>query len=239
MMGVVFTEFTDLVEAPALTGQVLLASDDVGCQRQLPQLLHRAGLETDIVDNGRTAVEAALSKDYGLVLMDVQSPEVEGMAAIALLQAVGCYTPVVALAADGASPDAQRCLGLGCTDVLVMPAPPRRLYAAVARHLRMPAATLSADAVMLRQLQLLCADFRRGLPERLAEIETALQRGELKLLAHLVHTLKGSAGSYGHPEITQICTDIEAALHAGQCPDVRLGCAALRAAVEEAVRLPA
>ncbi|WP_157269493.1 ATP-binding protein [Azohydromonas aeria] len=226
------------IEVPALTGRVLLAEDGIDNQRLLSLFLRRAGLEVDIADNGRAAVEAAMATDYDLVLMDVQMPEMDGMAATALLKTAGCPTPVVALTANVMKHDVQRYLGVGCVDVLAKPVERQRFYAVVAQHLRKPPARLSADDEMELELQALFAEFRRELPQRLAEIEAALAGGEgqRELLVRLVHTLKGSAGSYGHPELTHICAEIEAALRTGDDAVAQLCCETLRATVQEALR---
>jgi CheY-like chemotaxis protein len=226
----------ELTNVPALAGRVLLAEQDADEQCLLSLLLRQAGLEVDVVDNGDAAVEAAMMRDYELVIMATRLLGMDGVAATALLTAAGCFTPVVALAANPTPQELQRCRSAGCVDVLAMPVDQQDLYSIVARHLRPPQPGLTDDELMERELQALLAEFRSTLTDRLIEIESAWQAGELELLSRLTHTLKGGAGSYGHPEITLICAEMEHALQAHETQALQQRCTELRAAVEAAVQ---
>ncbi|MDO9356174.1 MAG: ATP-binding protein, partial [Solirubrobacteraceae bacterium] len=74
------------VEIPNLSGRVLVAEDGADNQRLLGSYLRRAGVEFDIVGNGRLAVEHALAHEYALVLMDIQMPVMDGIAATETLR---------------------------------------------------------------------------------------------------------------------------------------------------------
>lgn len=225
------------LQAPSLTGRVLLAVHDAGERQQLLQCLQQAGLEVDAVDNGHAAVESLMADDYELALLATQLPGMDGVAAIELLTAAGCFTPMLALTAgDAPQSEAQRCRSAGCVDVLAAPPDAPRLLGAVARHLRLAQPALSDDELMERELQALLAEFRRTLPARLAEIESAFRDGDMELLHRLTHTLKGGAGSFGHPEITCICTAMEKALREGDALALQRRCAELRAAVQATVQ---
>lgn len=221
--------------APALTGRVLLAVHDAQERQRLLQCLSQAGLEVDAVDNGHAAVESLMADDYELALLATQLPGMDGVAAVELLTAAGCFTPMVALTNDAAAPDEpRRCLGAGCVEVLPAPPDAARLLAAAARHLRMTPTVPSDDEFMERELQLLLAQFRRTLGERLAEIEAAWRDGDMELLYRLTHTLKGGAGSFGHPEITRVCEGMEKAMRDKDALALQRRCAQLRTAIQAA-----
>jgi HPt (histidine-containing phosphotransfer) domain-containing protein len=61
----------------------------------------------------------------------------------------------------------------------------------------------------------LVAEYRRDLPQTLARIESLLAAGRLPELRRAVHTLAGSAGTYGLPELGQAAAAAEAHLDAG------------------------
>ena len=61
----------------------------------------------------------------------------------------------------------------------------------------------------------------------LTAIERALQTGETATLTSLIHTLKGTAGSYGFAQITALAAQVEVSLRAGQPDATRTRCAAL------------
>jgi len=62
-------------------------------------------------------------------------------------------------------------------------------------------------------------EFVQGLATRLAELEAAHAKLDWELLATLAHRLKGASGSYGYPEISRLCADMEAAFRAHQAGD--------------------
>ena len=67
--------------APIRGARVLLAEDNPLNQQVALGLLELAGLETDVAENGREAVEMARSNEYDIVLMDIQMPELDGLSA--------------------------------------------------------------------------------------------------------------------------------------------------------------
>ncbi|HEV7384152.1 MAG TPA: response regulator, partial [Phenylobacterium sp.] len=68
---------------PAATGEirVLAAEDNDTNQLVLKTLLSQAGIEPTLVENGRQALEAWESQDWDIILMDIQMPIMDGVAA--------------------------------------------------------------------------------------------------------------------------------------------------------------
>ncbi|MFK5856398.1 MAG: response regulator [Bacteroidota bacterium] len=60
---------------------VLVAEDNLINQKVTASILKNMGIIPDIVVNGRKAFEACKEKDYKLILMDVQMPEMDGLEA--------------------------------------------------------------------------------------------------------------------------------------------------------------
>ena len=107
---------------------VLLAEDNVVNQKVATRLLDRLGLSADVVADGAEAVEAvrrraAAGRPYDVVFMDVQMPEVDGLAATRQIRAsAGLRQPVVvALTANAMRGDRERCLEAGCDGYLSKP----------------------------------------------------------------------------------------------------------------------
>jgi signal transduction histidine kinase/ActR/RegA family two-component response regulator len=61
--------------------RVLAAEDNATNQLVLKAVLHSLGVQPVVVENGRLAVEAWAQEPFDLILMDVQMPEMDGVAA--------------------------------------------------------------------------------------------------------------------------------------------------------------
>jgi PAS domain S-box-containing protein len=115
--------------------RVLLAEDSAVNQQVAGELLALAGITVDVAGDGRTAVEAARTGAYDLILMDVQMPVLDGLEATREIRGLpGLATvPIVAMTANAFEDDRRACLAAGMNDHLAKPVDPERLYATVAR----------------------------------------------------------------------------------------------------------
>lgn len=62
-------------------------------------------------------------------------------------------------------------------------------------------------------------EFVAGLTSRLQELREAYAKLDFGTLALLAHRLKGAAGSYGYPDISRVCADMEAKFQAHEAGD--------------------
>ncbi|MGI9245482.1 MAG: response regulator, partial [Steroidobacteraceae bacterium] len=120
------------------SGRILLAEDNPTNQFVLKKLLTDLGVEVDVAENGRVAVDRLLARDYDLVLMDVQMPEMDGLAATRAIRKLPthAWTPIVALTANAFTDDRERCLNAGMNGFLPKPIDPKLLREALERWLR-------------------------------------------------------------------------------------------------------
>lgn len=77
------------------------------------------------------------------------------------------------------------------------------------------------------EMRELVEEFVRALPQKAADLRDKLQQGDLDTLTRLAHQLKGSAGGYGFPMIT------EAARHLEQCAKATSDLASLETQIRE------
>jgi signal transduction histidine kinase/DNA-binding NarL/FixJ family response regulator len=231
----------DLV--PQLQGQVLLAEDGSHNQRLIRAYVEATGAQLTIVGNGELAVEQALAGDFDLVLMDIQMPVMDGVAATSLLREAGFRGPIVALTANVMRSDRDRYRRIGCNEVLAKPIDRARLYAAMAQHLSAAGAadagaaaqgrgaTNDALASMDRVIAQLTADFEADLPGQLQQMQEALDGGDWPALGRQVHILKGIAQTLGHPELTRLAAPVDRLLAQGRPADAIEPCRALMVAL--------
>ena len=113
--------------------RVLLADDDLVNQEVTRELLERAGLVAEVVDDGAQAVERVRDGHYALVLMDMQMPQLDGLEATRAIRALGGHAtlPILAMTANAFDEDRERCLAAGMNDHVSKPVSPRRFYASV------------------------------------------------------------------------------------------------------------
>ena len=226
---------------PALRGEVLLAEDGPHNQRLIGALVESTGARLTIVDNGARAFEEALGGEFDLVLMDIQMPVMDGVAATTLLRDSGYAGPVVALTANVMRTDLDAYRTAGCTDTLGKPIDRRRLYSLLARYLASADDLERGEPVenkVATVLQGLAAAFIDDLPATVRSIEESLAQRNWQRLRSVVHALKGVAGSVGHPQLTRLAQPIEASIADGRYIEVEMQCALLLEAARRTLERP-
>ena len=81
-----------------MNNKILIVEDDAKISRFVSLELTHEGYETDVVADGRVALETALEKDYGLIILDVMLPSLNGIEVLRRLRQVKS-TPVIILTA--------------------------------------------------------------------------------------------------------------------------------------------
>ena len=120
------------------SGSRVLVVDDVELNLEIAQLLlHRVGLDADTALNGRQAVDKVRTTAYAAVLMDVQMPEMDGLAATrAIRQMPGRVgMPILAITANAFPEHRRQCFDAGMDDFITKPVDSDTLYAALGKWL--------------------------------------------------------------------------------------------------------
>jgi two-component system, OmpR family, response regulator len=117
------------------TSKILLIDDDVELLDMLKTYLEREGFAVTATNVAEKGVAAALSGDYGLVLLDVMMPHMSGIQALRRIR-MASPIPIFMLTAKG--DDADRIIGLelGADDYVPKPCTPRELVARIRAVLR-------------------------------------------------------------------------------------------------------
>jgi CheY-like chemotaxis protein len=158
-------------------------------------------------------------EDFGLVLMDVQMPEMDGFEATRVIREKEAIThqhiPILAMTAHAMKGDRERCLAAGMDGYIAKPISPAELFTEIDRFSRRPEpasqkppplppgedcidwqtawANLEGDRNLLSELALLFLD---DLPQQMEAIHRAVGNGQIHELERLAHRLKGSVGNF-------------------------------------------
>ncbi len=113
------------------SGLVLVVEDNPVSQRVLASLLEKRGCRVRTAHNGRLALESFERERFDLVFMDIQMPELDGLAATRAIREHernnGCHTPVIMLTASALADERERCMIAGADGFLTKPLQPDQL----------------------------------------------------------------------------------------------------------------
>ena len=104
--------------------RILLAEDNPVNQKLAKIMLTKGGYQVEVANNGKEAVEkyTASPKDFDLIFMDVQMPEMDGLEATKAIRQGGFDTiPIVAMTAHAMKGDREMCLEAGMNDYITKP----------------------------------------------------------------------------------------------------------------------
>ncbi|MCC6533066.1 MAG: response regulator transcription factor [Burkholderiales bacterium] len=101
--------------------RILLVEDDELLGSGLNDALERAHYAHEWVRDGRSALRAATSSEFDLIILDLGLPQLDGMEVLKQIRARGKPTPVLVLSARDATRDRIRGLNAGADDYLVKP----------------------------------------------------------------------------------------------------------------------
>jgi signal transduction histidine kinase/CheY-like chemotaxis protein len=201
---------------------LLLVEDNHINQVFATTLLTKAGHQVDLAENGYQAVEAVRNKQYDVVLMDVQMPELDGIEATKLIRALpddrrNVY--IIAMTANAMAGARAEYLAAGMNDYITKPVDSKVLLAKLAdlptqgKKTAAPIDDKSAPQVlddqkvaeleMVLSVKQVAELFRLFLAEAAAQVngfKTAHGGGRTAEAARAAHTLVSMAGNLGAME---------------------------------------
>jgi signal transduction histidine kinase/CheY-like chemotaxis protein/HPt (histidine-containing phosphotransfer) domain-containing protein len=204
--------------------RVLVVDDNAVNRRVVRRMIEKAGGHVDEADGGEVAVRLCREHPFGLVLMDVQMPGMDGYQATAAIRADdalrGTHTPILALTANALPQDRALCLASGMDEHLGKPVRSPDLIRALAKWTKRTKEEPTMERIgspetpqSLQPLQLdrldeisggdsefekeLLGEFLRTAPILVEDVAKAIAAGDAAAAQRAAHTLKGSSGSIG------------------------------------------
>ncbi len=181
---------------------VLLIDDDVELAGMLADYLRRDGFAVDLAHDGESGVQAALTGNFAIAVLDVMMPGISGIEALRRIRA-GSRMPVLMLTARGDDMDRIVGLELGADDYVPKPCLPRELAARLRAILRRSAgAPQDNGELAVGPLRLHAAQRRAEWRGQLLEL-TSTEFNLLEVLARNAGRIVGkdelSAQALGRP----------------------------------------
>jgi CheY-like chemotaxis protein len=236
---------------------ILLVEDNAVNQAVVLLSLKRLGHSADIANNGREALAVLEQRDYDVLLMDVQMPELDGIETTRRLRARRRAQPyIIAMTAGALAEDQAACLAVGMNEVITKPFQLAELARALSRCVEHRAVKRVVDpeaplgAVELEEVRALTGGDPQALAELahaqlatmerlIGELQSALVVHDVEALRRILHSLAGSTGFFGERRLAAQIEVLASAVRQDQRAELPVLFTALQAEyrrVREALR---
>ncbi len=224
--------------------RILVAEDNVINQLVVKEFLKLSGVNVDIANNGREALQLLELHRYDAILMDVHMPEMGGIEATKIIRAQSKWKalPILALTAGVTREEREACEASGMNDVIAKPINPEALIESLRQWINPTNAVTSArsgdggnswaeieeelpgfDLCALKTmiggdsgiLRALLQTFFADFAGESSVIMASIQQPDLALAEKQLHRLKGSAGNLGAKRLHQASETLDAQLKKG------------------------
>ena len=195
---------------------ILLAEDNLISREIASIMLKNAGYDVDSVGTGIEVLNAANKKNYSIILMDCQMPELDGYQTTKKLREQSISVPIIAFTAHAFKEDRDRCYKAGMTDYISKPFSEETLiskldYYTIRKQLRRQKDPQKKvlDLSFIQKLEKCDQSENKTLIQRLIElykkdahknvdlIKQAVQAHDLNKLSKVLHKFKSSNSNLG------------------------------------------
>ncbi len=218
--------------------RLLLVEDNEINMDLATELLEDVGAHVDAAVNGIMAVEMTQGQSYDLVLMDIQMPEMDGLAATREIRTrvKADELPIVAMTAHAIKGEYEKSLAAGMNDHITKPIDPDVLYRTLVKHIR----GISIDSVVTEgaertksAIQITGLKYEEGLKRSgskkasyhalllkfgnryvnvATEVRTMVMNSDVSGLADYLHTLAGVSGNVGATDVYELSSKLSVQL---------------------------
>ena len=217
---------------------ILLAEDNRVNQVVATRILEKMGHTITVAQHGAEALSLLAARSFDLVLMDIQMPQMDGLAATKSIRLhetrTHSHLPIVAMTAHAVKGDRERCLEAGMDGYVSKPINPQDLELAIAAVMYLPTTNgpgLEPNVCPKGSLSKpVTLDFNRVLgqlggdqqllhevieifidqaPKHIEALRRALAEGDAEVVERTAHSMKGELGYLGIAEVSQQAREIE------------------------------
>ena len=206
----------------------LVVDDEPDARRRVAGLLRLGGWQVVEAGTAEDAVRQALVTDFDLVVTDVSMPGESGPVMLRRMRRNGSQARFLVVTSDPTDDVRAESVAAGAMACLAKPVDAGILLDFLRRRTTGPAAQGAPaddphdedlDDEFMDRLQEM---YVSALPERLRAIARSTTSGDAPGVVSAAHTLAGTSGQLGHPEVASICRAIAADARRGVMAHARV-----------------
>nr|WP_294781137.1 ATP-binding protein [uncultured Flavobacterium sp.] len=208
--------------------KILLCEDNVLNQKLAKSVIANFGFDLDIAHNGEEGIELLSSKEYDLVLMDLQMPVKDGYQTTEYIRnEMNSTIPIIAMTAHSLVGEQERCYKVGMNAYVPKPFKQAVLLKAI-KTVMNPDFDLSQRRVIDMSFldEMACGDtefkkemiglFIDKIPNQTAQLEEAFKQEDHDTVKKLAHNMKSSLDIFMLEDLSTCATVIEEEASAGK-----------------------
>jgi CheY-like chemotaxis protein len=211
----------------------LVVDDEPDARRRVAGLLRLGGWQVSEAGDALEGLRLAATTDFDLVVTDVSMPGENGPAMLRRMRRNGSRARFLVVTSDPTDEVRAESVTAGAIACLAKPVEARILLDFLRSRTTGPAAQGTSsgsafddleeddelDPELMHRLQQMYAS---ALPDRLRAIASGTRSGDAPAVVSAAHTLAGTSGQLGHPEVASICRAIAADARRGVMAHARV-----------------
>ena len=205
--------------------QMLVAEDNSANQELISYILEKMNIHFKIVSNGKEAVALYKAEKFDLVLMDINMPILDGVAALNQIREYekeNAYknTPIIALTANAIKGDKEKFISLGMDDYLSKPINTNALLEILKNYFSINDENIRNKKINIKNIQyrlgisenianLILAKFKKEIGKDLEELEVLIKKDDEEQIIQKAHYLKNSCLNMALDDICNLLNSLE------------------------------
>lgn len=188
--------------------KILLVDDNDENRLVIRSFIKNLPWKVDEAKNGKEALALFEPGKYDVVLMDMQMPVMDGYSATREIRKTEAFqaaepSPVLALTAFALKDEVDKSFEAGCNGHLSKPISKATLIGAIEEYTR------EFNVVVDKDLEELIPDYLANRTKELVTLKEAFEHSNFSFIQTTGHKLRGSAGSYGFSDLSEIGKELE------------------------------